>query len=187
MSKFATEVDWNDPEAAKEKRQSDFMRLKEGENVVRVMSNPMKTFVHWVTTSDGSQRKINSPAGSPELVKQLEEAGYKLQTNYIIKVLDRGDDKFKLLEVGPQIFKGIQMLNLNPKWGKVTAYDISITKGPKGTQPLYNVTPNPKEKLDASLSSGFLSTLKIVPMLTLTSMLLEPSRGSNSKRYSPWG
>lgn len=155
MSKFATEVDWNDPEAAKEKRQSDFMRLKEGENVVRVMSNPMKTFVHWVTTSDGSQRKINSPAGSPELVKQLEEAGYKLQTNYIIKVLDRGDDKFKLLEVGPQIFKGIQMLNLNPKWGKVTAYDISITKGPKGTQPLYNVTPNPKEKLDASLSAGF--------------------------------
>ena len=88
------------------------------------MSNPTKTFVHWVTTAEGNQRKINSPAGSPELVKQLEEAGYKLQTNFIIKVLDRVDDKFKLLEVGPQIFKGIQMLNLNHKWGKVTGYDI---------------------------------------------------------------
>jgi len=171
MSKFATEVDWNDPEAAKEKRQSDFMRLKEGENVVRVMSNPTKTFVHWITTADGNQRKINSPAGNPELVKQLEEAGYKLQTNYIIKVLDRSDDKFKLMEVGPQIFKGIQMLNLNPKWGKVTAYDISITKGPKGTQPLYNVTPNPKEKLDQQLSDGFESFNDRVDLSKITATL----------------
>lgn len=154
MSKFAAEVDWNDMDAGKEKK-NDFMRLKEGENLVRVMSNPIKSYVHWVKTRDGMDRKINSPAASPELVRKLEDAGYKLQASYLIKVLDRSDDKFKLLEVGPQIFKGIQMLSSNQKWGKVTSYDISIIKGPKGTQPLYNVTPNPKEALHASFQSKF--------------------------------
>jgi hypothetical protein len=78
-----------------------------------------------------------------------------MQASYLIKVLDRSDDKFKLLEVGPQIFKGIQMLSSNQKWGKVTSYDISIIKGPKGTQPLYNVTPNPKEALHGSFQGKF--------------------------------
>ena len=36
-------------------------------------------------------------------------------------------------------------------------------------------------------ASGLRRTLKMVPMLTLTSTLLEPSSGSNSSRYSPWG
>jgi hypothetical protein len=170
MTKFAAEVDWNDPDAGKEKR-SDFMKLSEGENVIRVMSNPIKGYVHWIKTRDGKDRKIISPAGSPELVRKLEEAGYKVQPSYMIKVLDRSDKKFKLLEVGPQIFKGIQMLNSNQKWGKVTAYDISINKGPKGTQPLYNVTPNPKEPLESSFQKKYSEFNDSVNLDKLTSPL----------------
>ena len=41
------------------------------------------------------------------------------------------------------------------RWGKVTQYDLSINKGPKGTQPLYGVTPNPKEALSGDFKTKF--------------------------------
>lgn len=173
MSKFATEIDWNDAEAGREKRVSDFMKLDEGENIIRVMSNPIKTHVHWVKTAENKDRKITSPEGSAELVRRLEEAGFKKQPSYMIKILDRKDDVFKLLEVGPQIFKGIQLLNANPKWANVTNYDISITKGPKGQQPLYNVTPNPKERLDGNLINKYQDFNDRVNLDKLTSPMPE--------------
>lgn len=151
------EIDWNEADlpSPKGSGKNDYIRLKEGENVVRIMGNPVQTYIHWLTLPDGSQRKIVSPASNPALVRRLEDAGFRRQPNWIIKVLDRSDDEFKLLEVGNQIYKGIQTLYNNPKWGKVTGYDISINRGPKGQQPLYSVTPNPKESLETSFKQKF--------------------------------
>ena len=151
------EIDWNEADlpSPKGSGKNDYIRLKEGENVVRIMGNPVQTYIHWLTLPDGSQRKIVSPSSNPALVRRLEDAGFRRQPNWIIKVLDRTDDEFKLLEVGNQIYKGIQTLYNNPKWGKVTGYDISINRGPKGQQPLYSVTPNPKEALESSFKQKF--------------------------------
>lgn len=150
------EIDWNSGSTgASTSRASDFMRLSEGENVVRIMGNPIQYFVHWVTSADGSTRKINSPIDTPELVKRLEDEGYRRQARWLVKVLDRSDDTFKLLEIGSQIYNGVRGLFNHPKWGKVTQYDVSVVRGPKGTQPLYSVTPNPKESLDASFKDKF--------------------------------
>jgi hypothetical protein len=151
------EIDWNEADlpSPKGSGKNDYIRLKEGENVVRIMGNPVQTYIHWLTLPDGSQRKIVSPSSNPALVRRLEDAGFRRQPNWIIKVLDRSDDEFKLLEIGNQIYKGIQTLFNNPKWGKVTGYDISINRGPKGQQPLYSVTPNPKEALETSFKQKF--------------------------------
>lgn len=149
------EVDWNSADSGSGGK-SDFMRLEEGENTVRVMGNPVQFYIHWITTPDGAKTKINSPAGSPELVSRLEDGGFKRQARWLIKVLDRSDDCFRLLEVGPQIYNGIKSLYNNSRWGKVTAYDITINRAPKGTQPLYSVTPNPKEALSSDFKSKFM-------------------------------
>lgn len=147
------EVDWNSADSGTTK--SNFMRLEEGENLVRVMGNPVQFYIHWVVTPDGSRRKLNSPVDNPDLVRRLEDSGFKRQARWLVKVLDRTDDEFRVLEVGPQIYNGIKSLYNNSRWGKVTQYDLSINKGPKGTQPLYGVTPNPKEPLSADFKSKF--------------------------------
>lgn len=147
------EVDWNSADSGTTK--SNFMRLEEGENLVRVMGNPVQFYIHWVVTPDGSRRKVNSPVDSPELVRRLEDSGFKRQARWLVKVLDRSDDEFRVLEVGPQIYNGIKSLYNNSRWGKVTQYDLSINKGPKGTQPLYGVTPNPKEPLSGDFKTKF--------------------------------
>lgn len=147
------EVDWNAADSGSTK--SDFMRLEEGENTVRVMGNPVQFYIHWVVTPDGARRKVNSPVDHPDLVRRLEDSGFKRQPRWLIKILDRTDDTFRLLEVGPQIYNAIKALYNNSRWGKVTAYDVTINKGPKGTQPLYSVTPNPKEALSSDFKSRF--------------------------------
>ena len=154
MSKIVFgEVDWNSGDTGAPK--NDYMKLEEGENVVRIMGNPTQFYIHWLTAQDGSKKKIVSPIDSMALVGRLEDAGFKRQTRWIVKVLDRKDDTFKVLEVGSQIYNGIRGLFNNPKWGKVTDYDISIMRGPKGSQPLYSVQPNPKEKIDPALKGKF--------------------------------
>ena len=151
------EIDWNSGDAGSGSgRASDFMRLTEGENVVRVMGNPVQYYVHWVTTAEGATRKINSPIDDSDLVRRLEDAGFKRKPCWLVKVLDRTDDTFKLLEIGPQIYNGIRGLFNHPKWGKVTDYDISVMRGPRGSQPLYNVNPNPKEAIPATLKTAYI-------------------------------
>jgi hypothetical protein len=151
------EVDWNSGDAGNSGSKTNFLRLQQGDNVVRVMGNPVQSYVHWLELPDGSKRKINSPVDSPELVERLEEAGFKRKPSWIVKVLDRKENEFKLLEIGSQIFNGIRGLVNNKKWGKVTQYDITINRGPKGSQPLYNVTPDPKEPIPSELKEKFMA------------------------------
>ena len=101
------------------------------------------------TLTPSGNRKVVSPIDSPALVQRLEDSGYKRQKRWMVKVIDRGSNECNVLEIGTQILNGIAALHKNKKWGKVTEYDVSINRGPKGSQPLYSVTPNPKENATA--------------------------------------
>lgn len=150
------EVDWNSGDVSEGRGKTEFMRLEQGTSTVRIMGNPIQFYIHWADLPDGSKRKFNSPVSSPELVKRLDDAGFGRKPRWIVKVLDRSDDKFKLLEIGSQIYNGIRALYNNPKWGKVTEYDVDIIRAKPGTNPLYSIQPNPREKLDASFKDAFM-------------------------------
>lgn len=147
------EVDWNDP--VERGGRTEFLKLEKGNTTVRVMGQPVKYHLNWIETPDKKRKKINTPIEDSALVDRLEEAGFKREQKWILKILDRSDDTFKLLEVGTQIFSGIRDLVKNPKWGKVTNYDISIARGAPGTQPLYKVVPEPKEPLPKELQASW--------------------------------
>ena len=79
MSKISFEqVDWNAAGNSNKVSMKDlFMRLSEGDNTLRIMENPVQFTVHWVVDSAGAKRKLVSPIEHPELVKRLEDAGFK--------------------------------------------------------------------------------------------------------------
>tara|TARA_B100000131_G_scaffold322863_1_gene378447 strand:- start:3103 stop:3717 length:615 start_codon:yes stop_codon:yes gene_type:complete len=174
------EVDWNAADSGGTK--SSFMRLEEGENTVRVMGNPVQFYIHWIVKPDGSRQKVNSPVDTPELVRRLEDSGFRRQPRWLIKVLDRSDGEFRLLEVGPQIYNGIKALYNNSRWGKVTAYDVTIVKGPKGQQPLYSTTPNPKEALSSDFKTKFMEFNDRVNV----EKLISPSSASEVCEHMGW-
>lgn len=132
------EVSWNDVSG---ERPSDFMELKEGDNEGRVVSNPVQYAVHWVEDEAGQKRKVNCAVHKCPVCLRGQDKD-RPTARWMIKFLDRKDGRVKLLEIGTQILQGIKKLVQNTKhWGPCTEYDINITRGAKGTTPLYSVTP----------------------------------------------
>jgi len=164
------EIDWNsgDVSDGQSSSASDFMRLVQGKNRVRVMGNPTQFYIHWVDTPDGKKRKVNSPIGDPKLVRKLEDAGFKRRPRWMVKVLDRESGDFKLLEIGSQIYNGIKSLYLDEDWGPVTAYDLTVERGTPGSQPLYRVTPRPKSPLESSFKEAYESFNDRIDLAKLT-------------------
>lgn len=86
--------------------------------------------------------------GSPERKKFLKDNGYskqpygKLKNKYIIHVIDRADGELKLLDAGAGIFEELKKYAMNPEYGDLREYDVTITRtgtGWKDTE--YSVTP----------------------------------------------
>ena len=153
MSKLTFgEVEWNEGDSGNsskgEKLDIDWMKLVQGKNKVRIMGNPLQTYIHWVENTEGKKRSFGSPVEDPALVQQLDEAGFPRKRCWYLKVLDRSDGRFKVLQVGAQIYDGVKELYNDSDWGPVTKYDITIMRGPKGQQPLYKVFASNKAPIE---------------------------------------
>lgn len=86
--------------------------------------------------------------GSPERKKFLKANGYdkqpygKLKNKYIIHVIDRADGQLKLLDAGAGIFEELKKYAVNPEYGDLREYDVTITrKGTGWMDTEYSVTP----------------------------------------------
>src|SRR5574342_642071 len=99
--KYGELSSWDEAEVS---TPNDFLNLKEGDNVVRVFTNPYQFVVAWVKDSSGASRKIRSALNNCPLVKM----GHKLQTRWYVGVLDRASGQPKILEVSTQIFTAIK-------------------------------------------------------------------------------
>jgi hypothetical protein len=164
--KYGELASWDDGDVS---GPSDFMNLVEGDNRVRIVTNPYQFVVHWVKDTSGQNRKIRCSVDNCPLCKQ----GVQSQTRWYLGVLDYKSGAPKILEIGSQIFRGIRGYVNDPDWsetikkpwGQILAYDINISRGPKGTQPLYQVKPSPKMKdiseEETSLVEGFMNRVDI--------------------------
>ena len=105
--KYGELADWSDGEVPSGgSNANDFMNLKEGENVVRIVTNPYQFYVAWVRDSSGVNRKIRSAVeGCP-----LTKAGYQPKPRWYVGVLDRSSGDVKILEIGSQVFNAIRNL-----------------------------------------------------------------------------
>ncbi len=181
------EIDWNSGDVSDgsggQSLKSDFMRIDVGKSRVRVMGNPVQFYIHWLDTPDGKKRKVNSPISDQKLVRKLEDTGFKRRPRWLIKVLDRATNEFKLLEIGSQIYNGIKTLYLDEDWGPVTGYDITIERGTPGTQPLYRVTPRPKSPLEGTFKEAFQKFNDRVDMSKLT----QPASPDSVREVMGWG
>ena len=145
---YGSEVDWGTAELPGElgNRESDFMTTEEGDNEIRILSNPRQKYVHWVVDEVGKKRKIDCALDGCPVCKRGQD-GDKAKAVWLTIVLSRKDNKVKILEIGSQIFAGIKKLVNNPKWGSVAEYDLNINRGPKDSKPLYTVMPSPRTPL----------------------------------------
>lgn len=151
--------DWGDADLGN----SNFMNLEEGSNPVRLVGSPYQFYIHWAKDATGANRKVHCALdGCP-----LCQAGERASARWYVPVINRKNGRCAILEIGPQIFKQILGLKKKQKWGNPRHYDIDIERQPKGSQPLYIVSPEPKEKLagdEIEMVKEFISNVDISKM-----------------------
>lgn len=154
------QVEWGD---AKTGGNSEFMKLEQGHNVVRVFTLPYQFQVCWLKDASGANRKLRPALKDCPLAMR----GEKIQTRWYVGAVNRKTNRAEILEIGQQILNQIKALADDPDWGKPINYDIDIVRGPKDSQPLYNVVskpPKPLSEEDQALIKAFLETTDLEKM-----------------------
>ena len=163
------EVNWDsaDTSSGSNTPRIPFLIMKEpGEYNIRIVSKPFQYYHHWVSDISGVQRKVNCTANEatcPVCKTGTKES--KAKAHWLFKIIDRDDSAkekkvvVKVLDCGSQISNAIADYNKNKTWGPVSGYDLTIKRGPKGRNPLYTVSPNPKQPLTEEEKNAVRATM----------------------------
>jgi hypothetical protein len=121
-----------------------FYKLNEGENRVRLLTEPSERGVHYVQ----AEKKSYSCLGEGKC--RFCDAGDKPKVRFLYYVIDRaekGPKTVKLAEFGWQIVGFIKELHDSEEYGfdDVPPYDISITKSGSGLDTSYTVLASLKD------------------------------------------
>lgn len=127
-----------------------WMRLEDGQNTVRVVTNPHQYLVHKGVKRVGDKgfgEKVNCSIDECPLCK----AGHPVSTRWYIGVIDRKSNSFKILDAAGSIVFGLKELNKNVRWGDVKKFDVDLIKNSKADpQHFYSVQPVPHTPLSAA-------------------------------------
>ena len=118
-----------------------YLKFKQGDNKIRIISNPIVGWLEWVDKKPVRTTIDNEPEANDE--------DNKPKKFMALAVIDReDDDKVKILEITQQsVIKAIRALTANPDWGKPFSYDLTVTKTGEDLKTKYVVTPSPKKPL----------------------------------------
>jgi hypothetical protein len=149
------EVSWTDDSFDGDKKYPNskdlFLRLKEGDNEMRLITQPYQYLVHKYKKENdpGYGTKVNCSAinGSCPLC----EAGDKAKPRWFLGVISRDTGTFKILDISYAVFSQIRKYAKNTKtWGDPSKYDINIVVDKAGgATGYYSVQPCSKEPLSA--------------------------------------
>lgn len=138
----------------------EFLKFNNGVTRVRIVSGVLPRYVYWLTNKDGNaapfeclrfnRDKESFVRGAKDPIhemgffeKELDKEGNRVplkpKKNYIAFVIDRSDNKLKVMEVKATILKGIQSIMKQLKLASPFDIDISIEKKGKGFDTEYDV------------------------------------------------
>lgn len=149
------------------KQESKFLRLDEGDNRVRLLTQPSQYWQHkYKPPGDTGYgfRILCSKAGdnvtgncalcdivakeTAAKVEQKDRSVTKAQKRWLVGVIDRTSASYKILDISKTVFQAVQDLFNDEDWGDPIQYDINIkvnrSGGPTG---YYGVTPKKAKPL----------------------------------------
>jgi hypothetical protein len=148
------EISWNDDVFAGDKKQTNskdlFIRLDEGSNEMRIVTQPFQYLVHKYKKEDdkGFGQKVHCSMmhGSCPLCA----TGDKAKARWLLGVISRKTGTYKILDISFAVFGQIRKYARATRWGDPTKYDIDIIVDKNGgATGYYSVQAIPKEPLSA--------------------------------------
>ncbi len=140
---------------------SDFMKLNEGDNELRIVSFPTIGKLYWMSPEGevrekGIVQKGDKPYRIPfdaDLPKGVHASQAK--EFWMLKVWNYQAKAIQILEINQQtIIRALAEFIANVKWGDPREYDINIKKEGSGKETKYFVMPSPPEAVSSDISEA---------------------------------
>ena len=153
------EVSWNDDIfGGSEKKGSNakdlFLRLEEGSNEMRLVTQPFQYLVHKYKKDANNPKDFGQKVSCSAIHGScpLCTSGDKAKPRWLLGVISRKTGTYKILDVSFAVFSQIRKLARNTqRWGDPTKYDIDIVVDKNGgATGYYSVQPISKEPLSAA-------------------------------------
>jgi hypothetical protein len=152
------EVSWEDDVFSGADKKSNakdlFLRLDEGSNEMRIVTQPFQYLVHKYKKDPNNPKDFGQKVSCSAIHGScpLCSAGDKAKPRWLLGVISRKTGTFKILDVSFAVFSQIRKLARNTaRWGDPTKYDIDIVVDKNGgATGYYSVQPISKEPLSAA-------------------------------------
>ena len=117
----------------------DYYKLQDGENKVRLLTEPEPIFSHF--SASGS---TTCPG---DLLCPICKAGGKKTSRIMLYIIDRTDNDIKLAEFGWSVYKALGELANSSEYGfkDLPPYDVIIKKSGEGKETRYTTVPGRNE------------------------------------------
>jgi hypothetical protein len=152
------------PEGNEKIQGSNYLKLAEGENPLRILKEPITGFSYWVEP-DGSivPKNTMSKNGSPVRIKSIDNVKPEILANVkafsACVVYNYNLKKIQVWEITQvSIMTALDNLYNSKSWGDVTDYDIVVKKTKTGTMPTdvdYSVMPEPKSTITREVLEAY--------------------------------
>lgn len=116
---------WKDVDNFRTKVKGEFYRLQDGENKIRIISEPRVRRTHW--TGEG---RVTCDGGRCGYCSSGDEDVSRVRVKFLVYIIDRKDGKVKLAEFGPTVMKQIREYQKEGEYAYegVAPYDITIKR-----------------------------------------------------------
>lgn len=139
---------------------SDFMKLEDGANKVRIMSAPTIGYEYW--NKDGKPVRVRVlPESIPTDIRIDSKTGQaeRIKHFWAFIVWNYGASRLQVLEVTQAtVQSNIQDLVTNPDWGNPSAYDITIVRKGQKLETEYSVQPSPHKPVPQEAGAAMKAT-----------------------------
>jgi hypothetical protein len=152
------EVSWDDDVFSGADKKSNakdlFLRLDEGSNEMRIITQPFQYLVHKYKKEPNNPKDFGQKVSCSAIHGScpLCSGGDKAKPRWLLGVISRKSGTYKILDVSFAVFSQIRKLARNTaRWGDPTKYDVDIVVDKNGgATGYYSVQPISKEPLSAA-------------------------------------
>lgn len=142
------------PKGYKQPDTSNYLRLKDGQNTIRILSSAIVGYEYWTNENKPARSKMPFKS-TPDIRLEKDGNPSKIKHFWAFVVWNYESEKIQVAEITQStIQSGIKVLVDNKKWGVPkgldNGYDITITRSGEGFDTEYVVMPNPHTKLEIS-------------------------------------
>jgi hypothetical protein len=140
--------------------ESKYTKLADGENRLRILSNPAIGFIYW-TNEKTPVRIKTKPAGKPGDMQLTAPDGkpQEIKEFWAVKAFNYTTAQMEVWEISQaQIKNALGELSRDADWGHPKNYDLKIFRTGKGKETKYSITPVIPKPVSTEVKDAFKST-----------------------------